>query len=141
MSVAFTQTRQVEFAETDMAGIVHFTNFFRYMEQAEHAFLRSLGLSVHAEGDNGLIAFPRVEATCSYSAPLEFEETFEIDISVRERKAKSITYDFTFRKKNGVIAASGSLKTVCVTRKVDRLQAIEIPDDFAQAIDDASHKD
>ena len=32
--------RRVEFSETDAAGIVHFSNFFRYMEGAEHAFLR-----------------------------------------------------------------------------------------------------
>ena len=47
MGFDFTHQRQVEFAETDMAGIVHFANFFRWMESAEHAFLRSLGHSVH----------------------------------------------------------------------------------------------
>ena len=30
----FRTTRMVEFSETDMAGIVHFANFFRYMEAA-----------------------------------------------------------------------------------------------------------
>jgi len=29
MPAIFKMTRQVEFAETDMAGIVHFVNFFR----------------------------------------------------------------------------------------------------------------
>ena len=40
--------RTVEFSETDMAGIVHYSNFFRYMESAEHAFFRALGFSVVA---------------------------------------------------------------------------------------------
>ena len=39
--------RTVEFAETDMAGIVHFSNFFRWMEATEHAFFRSLGFTLH----------------------------------------------------------------------------------------------
>ena len=39
-------TRSVEFAETDLAGIMHFTNFYRWMEVCEHEFLRSIGLSV-----------------------------------------------------------------------------------------------
>ena len=39
----FKLTRRIEFAETDMAGIVHFANFFRMMEATEHAFFRSLG--------------------------------------------------------------------------------------------------
>src|SRR5213078_989612 len=46
MPAVFRTTRRVEFADTDMAGIVHFANFFRYMESAEHEFLRSHGLSV-----------------------------------------------------------------------------------------------
>lgn len=42
----FHWRRRVEFAETDMAGIAHFSSFVIYMEQAEHALLRSLGTSV-----------------------------------------------------------------------------------------------
>ena len=40
MATPFRVTRRVEFHETDMAGIVHFSNFFRYMEFAEVEFLR-----------------------------------------------------------------------------------------------------
>ena len=36
----------VEFAETDAAGIVHFSVFFRYMEEAEHAVWRQAGLDI-----------------------------------------------------------------------------------------------
>ena len=46
MSYEFQITRRVEFSETDLAGIMHFSNFFRFMESAEHAFWRSLGFSV-----------------------------------------------------------------------------------------------
>ena len=46
MSYEFQITRRVEFSETDLAGIMHFSNFFRFMESAEHAFFRSLGFSV-----------------------------------------------------------------------------------------------
>ena len=39
--------RRVQFYETDMAGIVHFSCYFRYMEEAEHAMWREAGLSIH----------------------------------------------------------------------------------------------
>ena len=42
----FTTTRRVEFCDTDMAGIVHFSTFYKWMEQAEHDYFRSLGLSI-----------------------------------------------------------------------------------------------
>ncbi len=35
MAYEFKLTRQIDFAETDMAGIMHFSNFFRFMEAAE----------------------------------------------------------------------------------------------------------
>ena len=46
MPCEFKVVRRVEFSETDMAGIVHYSNFFRYMETAEHGFFRRLGYSV-----------------------------------------------------------------------------------------------
>ena len=39
--------RRIEFADTDMGGMVHFSRFFVFMETAEHEFLRTLGAEVH----------------------------------------------------------------------------------------------
>ena len=47
MPYEFTFTCRIEFAETDLAGIVHFANFYKMMENAEHAFFRSMGFIVH----------------------------------------------------------------------------------------------
>ena len=47
----FTTTRRVEFGDTDMAGIMHFANFFRFMESAETDFLHSHGLTVSWRAD------------------------------------------------------------------------------------------
>ena len=44
----FTLRRRVKFHEIDSAGIVHFSSFFRYMEEAEHALWRAAGLSIAA---------------------------------------------------------------------------------------------
>ena len=41
MSTPFSHQTPDEFCDTDMAGIVHFANFFRFMESAEVEFLRS----------------------------------------------------------------------------------------------------
>ena len=48
-----TFTRRVEFGDTDLAGIMHFANFFRFMEAAETDFLRQRGLSV-SWSENGV---------------------------------------------------------------------------------------
>lgn len=113
MSYEFKLIRRVEFCETDMAGIVHYSNFFRYMESAEHAFYRSLGFSVTLAKEGGIKGLPRVHASCDYRAPLRCEDEVEIHLIVREKRAKTLTYDFIFRK-GETLVAHGVLTIVCV---------------------------
>lgn len=119
-----------------MAGIVHFANFFRYMEATEHAFFRSLGFSVHPREAEEGSGWPRVRATCEYRSPLRFEDEVEIMLTVRERKTRSMTYDFAFRKLDGTAVADGTLTVVYVTRDAEtgKMKAVPIPEAIANAI-------
>ena len=133
MAYEYTTKRRVEFSDTDMAGIMHFSNFFRYMEYTEHEFLRSLGFSVHQQNEIEYVSWPRVEAACTYTKPLRFEDEVEIHLLVREKKDKSIAYDFIFYQLNAdqrEEAACGSLTSVCVRfdRKSGEMKAIAIPE-------------
>jgi len=134
----FRTIRRVAFSETDMAGIMHFAHFFRWMEDAEHAFLRSLGFSVHQVIDGRTIGWPRVRAECEYHRPLRFEDEVEIELRVREKRPKSLTYDFTFRTLQGEAVARGSLTVVCAAIDASgRIGAIEIPPAMAAQIEPA----
>jgi acyl-CoA thioester hydrolase len=140
MSYEFRCRQRVEFAETDMAGIVHFSNFFRYMERAEHEFLRSLGLSVHGVNGDDLVSWPRVNAECKYLAPLRFEDELEVHLLVREKRSKSLTYEFRFSKQPGEdLLAVGSITVVSVRfdRATGRMTSIPIPESIARLIEAA----
>ena len=100
MPYEYKVRRRVEFSETDMAGIVHYSNFFRYMEAAEHEFFRSLGFSVVARQVDPPVGSPRVRAECDYQHPLRFEDEFEVHMLVTEKKSKSLSYQFRIRKLN-----------------------------------------
>jgi acyl-CoA thioester hydrolase len=129
MTHEFTYQHRVEFAETDLAGIVHFANYFRYMENAEHAFLRSLGISVHGEIDGQTVSFPRVKAECTFKAPLAFEDVVLVHLTVREKARKTVTYAFRLEKEDGTLVALGSVTAVCVVmdRATGRMAAVSIP--------------
>jgi len=130
MPYEFHCPQRVEFADTDMAGIVHFANFFRYMERAEHEFLRALGLCVHAVDGDDLVSWPRVKAECEYRLPLSFEDEVDVHLLVREKRSKSVTYEFRFyRKGDEDPAAVGSITAVCVSidRATGRMTPIAIP--------------
>ncbi len=112
MPIPFHTTRFVEFADTDMAGIMHFSAFFRFMEAAEHALLRSLGLSVFKEVGGEVVTFPRVAASCEYHSPARCEEVLEIEVTVDRVGTKSVTYGFVFSHA-GRNVARGSMTSVC----------------------------
>src|SRR5439155_22588491 len=140
MPYEFKLVRRVEFSETDMVGIVHYSNFFRYMESAEHGFFRSLGFSVVTRQVDPPVGWPRVHAECNYQQPLRFEDEVEIHMVVSAKKSKSLTYSFRFRKLNGpapVEVASGSLTVVCVTHQGGKMRAATIPKEIADKIEAA----
>ena len=125
-------SRRVQFSETDAAGLVHFSNFLRYFEDAEHALWRSAGLSIHPE--NSPIGWPRVSASCEYHRPLKFEQEFEIGLQIIEMTSRTITYAGEITS-NGERIATGSWKIACVSRLADgRLKSAEIPADVSDRL-------
>ncbi|MEM6570821.1 MAG: thioesterase family protein [Planctomycetota bacterium] len=136
MPSEFRTTRRVEFADTDMAGIAHFANFFRWMEEVEHEFFRSLGHSVH---DGEAFGFVRAHASCDYARPARYEDVLDVRLLVEKKTAKALHYRFEFgapapagRAKDSEAApplAVGRLEVVCVTRDAPGgpLRSTEIP--------------
>ena len=127
MADVFRTTRRVEFRETDAAGIAHFTSFFAYMEEAEHALLRQLGTSVVALTEQGKISWPRVSASCDYTSPVRFEDDLNIEVRVDHLGKKSVTYAFWFFHQRNEVA-KGQLTSVCCHLPPEKaMQAIDIP--------------
>ena len=124
----FVYRRRVQFAETDLAGLVHFTQFFRYMEEAEHAMWRAAGLSV-ARDD---LHWPRVSASCEYASPLRFED--EIIVKVRAGFGRCrIQYGFEIRRRD-TVAATGAMTSVCTRAAGRTLKTAEIPQELLQRL-------
>jgi YbgC/YbaW family acyl-CoA thioester hydrolase len=133
----FKIQRRVEFSETDMAGIMHYSNFFRFMESAEHAFYRALGHSVVMTNVDPPLGWPRVHAECDYFKPLRFEDLVEVHMLVKEKKSKTLTYVFRFHKLNAAReeVARGVLTVVCVAHQDGTMRAVDIPKELADKIE------
>jgi YbgC/YbaW family acyl-CoA thioester hydrolase len=124
-----TVRRRVQFAETDMAGVVHFSWYFRYMEEAEHQLWRALGLSVAAPGQP--IGWPRVSASFEYRRPLRFEDEFDVRVRVAAMTAKTITFACVLVRAGEEIAR-GRMTAACVSHLPgEPMKPIPIPADIA----------
>lgn len=141
MAYQFKARRRVEFNETDMAGIVHFSNFFRYMETAEQGLFRSLGFSIVPGPGDPRAGWPRVRATCDYHRPLRFDDLVEIHLIVVEKRSKALRYQFRFSKVTEAATeevARGELTVVCVTHTPEgTMKATNIPPEIADQIEAA----
>ena len=123
MSVIYR--RRVEFAETDAAGMVHFSMFFRYMEEAEHALWRAAGLNIWESGEN--LSWPRISATFDFKAPLRFQDEFEVHTEMGNITRSTIQWNHTV-KRGDVVIGSGSVTAVCVNKNADgSMKSAEIP--------------
>lgn len=135
----FLARRRVEFCDTDMAGIVHFANFFKYMEQAEHELFRSLALKIAGRLPDGTeYGWPRVSATCSYESPARYDDELDVHVTITKRADRSLStsYEFTCA---GKVIARGEMKTVfCVFPAGGAMQSARMPDDIAAKLDAAA---
>ncbi len=135
MPSEFHTTRRIEFADTDLAGIVHFARFFVFMETAEHEFLNLLGTSVSSITKGNRIGWPRIAASCEYLSPLRFEETVDIHLKVARKGVKSITYKFEFKREDILIAHGSISSACCICNPGEDIRAIPIPVELADKIE------
>jgi len=133
----FRIKRRVEFHETDTAQIVHFSNFFRYMESAEVEFLRSRGLSVTMPWDGEHIGLPRVSATCDFFKPIRFDEEFEVAVTIERLGNKSVTYGFEFTRGSEVLAKGKVTSVCCRVGPHNELEPIPIPAEYRAKLEEA----
>ncbi|MBL8239393.1 MAG: acyl-CoA thioesterase [Bryobacterales bacterium] len=138
MAYGITVRRRVEFSETDMLRIVHFSNYFRFIEYAETAFYRSLGVSLVGCG----VGWPRVHAEFDYKRPLRYEDEVEIAFFIQEKRSRSLAYAVSIRKVevDGVVeAARGKLVVAAVQEDpaTGALASVAIPESIARLIESA----
>jgi acyl-CoA thioester hydrolase len=99
--------RLVAWNETDAAGHNHFAAAFRWLEEAEHELLRSVGMPTEE-----IARIPRVHIDIDYKDRLYFGQEIIVEVAVIKVGTSSCTYDFQVRTEAGVIAVSGSMVVV-----------------------------
>jgi acyl-CoA thioester hydrolase len=140
MAYEHVSTRRVEFSETDMAGLVHFTNFFKYVETAERDLFEACGLSLIDKTNGTFAGWPRTRLHCKFSAPLRFGDTIRIHLMVKALKDRAIEYQFRIYRLDGAdqqtLAAKGQLTTL-YTRfdpESGALRSAELPQSVRDAL-------
>jgi YbgC/YbaW family acyl-CoA thioester hydrolase len=127
----FRLRRRVNFYDVDHARVVHFSNYYRYMEEAEYGLWRAAGINL-AIGDFG---FPRVAASFDFHAPLRFDDEFEVHLAIAAIGRSSIRYACRISRGDTRVA-TGSMTVVCVSP--ESMRPAPLPPDRRDRIEVAS---
>jgi len=115
----------LDWADTDAAGIAHWTAVFRLIERAEAALFTALG---HAEMFGRA---PRTAVAVRYRSPLRFNDPVEVDLAVTKVGATVLEYSFVVRGPE-TVAAEGTI-SACVVDP-ETMRVARIPEDLRELL-------
>ena len=101
---------KVRFVETDMMGVVHHANYFRWFEMGRVEYMRQGGvllLALMAEG----IVFPISDVSCQYRASARFDDQFLIETTMTDLSKVKMVFSYRIlREADGLLLASGQTR-------------------------------
>lgn len=108
--------RKVNYYETDRMGVVHHSNYIRYMEEARCDMLDKMDMPFEKLEENG-ITIPVLGVSCEYKYHTTFGDTILIDTTIKEYSGVRMTVKYEFKdKKTGKLVLTGETKH-CFTNK------------------------
>lgn len=112
--------RQAKYYETDQMGIIHHSNYIRWMEEARTDVLEQLGYPYRRFEEMGYVS-PVLHVDCDYKKSVKFGDEVKIVVGIQEfGKVKfTLRYDIYNMTEGGVLSASGTT-THCFLKKDGR---------------------
>ena len=94
-----TYERKAFYHETDQMGVIHHSNYLRWLEEARIFFLDNLGLSYKKLEEIGIIS-PVVSIKLDYVKPVHFDDYVLIDMKVIKYTGVKMIFEYVIRDKN-----------------------------------------
>ena len=130
----YSYHRKTQFAESDAAGVIHFSRFAVYVEEAEHALLASMGVAVDLQSSTAL-HWPRVHFEASYTAPCHPFADIRVDLDPEGIGESSIEWAWTVTDgTQKVVVAKGVMKTVCCLSDGKGMRSCPLPAQVTDAL-------
>lgn len=115
--------RKINYYETDGMGIVHHSNYIRYLEEARCYWLDNYNMP-YSSFENQGINIPVLAVNCEYKHHVTFDNTIQIKVFVKEYNGVRITIGYDIRdKKTGNVVIIAETKH-CFTDK--NLRAVNL---------------
>lgn len=106
----FTFDRKINYYETDRMGVVHHSNYIRFLEEARCHMLDAAGMPYSAFEAQGVM-IPVLGVNCNYKLHVTFDDIIQIKPFVKDFNGVRLTmsYEIT-NKKTGNLIFTGETK-------------------------------
>lgn len=95
----YVYERKINYYETDRMGVVHHSNYIRFLEEARCGWLEYLGIPFSKLEESG-ITIPVLEVNCKYKHHITFEDTILIKPYIKEYNGVRMTVGYEVKEKN-----------------------------------------
>ena len=110
---AFKLEMKVRDYECDFQGVVHNSNYQRYLEHARHEFLEAYGYRMQALHDAGVD--PMVsKITIEYKSPLRGSDKFVVCVNMKREGAKLVFLQDIYNLDNSRLVVKARVEVVCL---------------------------
>ena len=108
--------RKINYYETDKMGVVHHSNYIRFLEEARCDWLEKLEMPFELLEENG-ITIPVLGVTCDYKHHVTFGDTISIKTLIKEYNGVRMKVEYDVRDtKTGEIVIQAETRH-CFTDK------------------------
>lgn len=109
--------RTAQFHETDQMGIIHHSNYIKWMEEARIYLMDKMGYSYRDMDDKGIYS-PVLDVTCRYVKSVQFNDKIRILVSLKSmsRVRFVLQYKMYNDSMDGILCTE-STSTHCFYRK------------------------
>ena len=109
---------RVYYEDTDVAGIVYYANYLRFLERGRTEWIRELGIDQSILIDQGL-AFAVTSVNINYIKAAKFNDSLDVVTRIKSMGRASIVFDQYIRKKQqkDFIYCRAEIKVACIEMK------------------------
>lgn len=91
----YTYYRKAQYHETDQMGIIHHSNYVKWMEEARIGYMNQMGFSYKRVEEMGIIS-PVVEISVAYKKQVSFDDEIQISVSIKQYNGISLEFNYQF---------------------------------------------
>lgn len=122
--------RKINYYETDKMGIVHHSNYVRYLEEARCYMLDKMGMPYKDIEEAGIL-IPVLGINCEYKYPAKFEDTIVIEVQFKKYNGIRMEMKYTVtNKETGHLIMNAETKHCFTDENMKPIQLKKVKPDW-----------